>query len=67
MNKERLYFVIGINQNQSYIYKYILASNSKEAKQMFLQKYLGYEIDEIKIISPIKKLINEYERVLENK
>lgn len=59
MNEIKLYFIIGVS-NQRYIYKYILALDKSAAKTTFNEKYPDYIIDEIKIISPSKKLIKQY-------
>lgn len=59
MNEIKLYFIIGIS-NHSYIYKYVLAIDKSTAKTIFNEKYPNYLIDEIKIISPSKKLIKQY-------
>lgn len=64
MNNLKLYFITGLNHNNSYIYKYVLANNKTYAKHFFLDKYPNYQIDEIKIISPSKKLIDQYSNIL---
>ena len=42
----------------------MLANNKTHAKHFFLDKYPNYQIDEIKIISPSKKLIEQYSNIL---
>ena len=59
MNEIKLYFIIGIS-NHRYIYKYILATDKSSAKKIFHETYPNHIIDEIKIISPSKKLIKQY-------
>ena len=66
-SKKRLYFIIGMNTEQSYIYKYYLAINRDEARIIFNNNHEGYEIVEIKTISPSKKLIAEYEKIIKEK
>jgi len=64
MTDNRLYFIIG-EKNKRYIYKYILSDTKANAKASFLEIHSEYEIYEIRIISPSKRLLKQYSEILQ--